>query len=240
MTNHRIESHRVVSRDEWLAARQEFLRQEKEFTRLRDQLSQQRRELPWVKVEKEYVFDGPNGKETLADLFAGRSQLLVYHFMFDPEWEAGCKSCSFWADNYNGIVAHLKQRDATHVTISRAPLAKLQAFKQRMGWDFKWVSSGENDFNYDYRVSFTPEDLASGQKLYNFETSGFPVAEAPGISVFYKDEQGDIYHTYATYARGLDMMNAAYHHMDLLPKGRDEGAGNMAWLRLRDEYDQAA
>ena len=240
MTNHQVESHPVVSRAEWLAARQEFLRKEKEFTRLRDQLSQQRRALPWVKVEKEYVFDGPNGKETLADLFAGRSQLLVYHFMFDPEWEAGCKSCSFWADNYNGIVTHLNHRDATHVTISRAPLAKLQAFKQRMGWEFKWVSSGTNDFNYDYRVSFTSKDIASGQKLYNFETSGFPVAEAPGISVFYRDEHGDIFHTYSTYARGLDMMNAAYHHMDLLPKGRDEGAGNMAWLRLRDEYDQAA
>ncbi len=230
-------NHQVVSKDEWLTARQAFLTKEKEFTRLRDQLSQQRRELPWVKVDKAYVFDGPDGKETLADLFAGRSQLLVYHFMFDPEWEAGCKSCSFWADNYNGVLAHLNQRDVTHVTISRAPLATLEAFKQRMGWNFKWVSAFENDFNYDYHVSFTPDDIASGQKLYNFETSSFLAPEAPGISVFYKDEQGDIFHTYSTYSRGLDMMNTAYHHLDLVPKGRDENGASMAWLRLRDEYN---
>ena len=208
--------HNVVSRAEWLAARQAFLVKEKEFTQLRDQFNRERRELPWVKVEKEYRFDGPEGEETLSDLFAGRSQLVVYHFMFHPDWDTGCKSCSFWADNYNGILTHLQQRDVTHVTISRAPLAKLNAFKQRMGWQFKWVSSARNDFNHDYAVSFTQGEIESGAQVYNFETSGFPSEEAPGLSIFYKDEAGNIFHTYSTYARGLDMLNTAYHHLDLV------------------------
>ncbi|MEM7531509.1 MAG: thioredoxin family protein [Chloroflexota bacterium] len=230
--------NQVVSQTEWLEARKALLAKEKEFTRLRDQLSQEQRSLPWVKVDKAYVFDSPDGQETLGDLFAGCSQLLVYHFMFHPEWEQGCKSCSFWADNYNGVTLHWNQRDVTHVTISRAPLAKLQAFRQRMGWQFKWVSSYGSDFNYDFHVSFKPADLANGERNYNYDTIQFPVEEAPGVSIFYKDEQGDVFHTYSTYARGLDVLNGAYHHLDLIPKGRDEGGQNMAWLRLRDEYAQ--
>ena len=232
-------NQQIVSREEWLAARTDFLAKEKEFTRLRDQLNQQRRALPWVKVEKEYVFDGPQGKETLADLFAGRSQLLVYHFMFGPEWEEGCKSCSFWADNYNDTIVHLQHRDVTMVTISRALLEKLEAYKRRMGWNFKWVSSFHNDFNWDYHVSFTPEEEKQGQVYYNYQTSTYFASEGPGISVFYKDEQGNIFHTYSCYARGLDMMNSAYHHLDLTPKGRDE-AGlpfPQAWVRRHDQYE---
>ena len=231
-------SHQIVSQEEWLVARQELLAKEKEFTRLRDQLSQQRRALPWVKVDKEYVFDGPNGKETLAELFAGRSQLLVYHFMFGPDRDEGCKSCSFWADNYNDIIVHLRHRDVTMVTISRAPLSKLAAYQQRMGWGFKWVSSFGNDFNWDYHVSFTPEQEKQGEAYYNYQTSKYFSSEGPGISVFYKDEQGNIYHTYSCYARGLDMMNSAYHHLDLTPKGRDEASlsSPQAWIRRHDQY----
>lgn len=231
--------HRVISRDEWLVARKALLAQEKELTRRRDELSEARRALPWVKVEKSYVFDGPAGRETLADLFAGRSQLLVYHFMFDPGWNDGCKSCSFWADGYNGVVAHLAQRDVTLIAVSRAPLEKLEAFRRRMGWSFKWVSSLATAFNYDYGVSFTPDDLAAGRNRYNFDTTTFGGPEAPGISVFYRDPAGAIFHTYSCYARGLDMMNGAYQLLDLVPKGRGE-AGlpyPMAWVRLRDEYD---
>jgi predicted dithiol-disulfide oxidoreductase (DUF899 family) len=232
-------NHQIVSREEWLVARKELLAKEKELTRLRDQLSQQRRALPWVKVEKEYVFDGPNGKETLAELFAGRSQLLVYHFMFNPSWEEGCKSCSFWADNYNNIIVHLNHRDVTMVTISKAPLSKLEAYKQRMGWSFKWVSSFGNDFNRDYHVSFTPEEEKQGQVYYNYQTSAYFSSEGPGISVFCKDDQGNIFHTYSCYARGLDMMNSAYHHLDLTPKGRDEAGltSPQAWVRRHDQYD---
>jgi predicted dithiol-disulfide oxidoreductase (DUF899 family) len=231
-------NHQIVSQEEWLVARKELLAKEKELTRLRDQLSQQRRALPWVKVEKEYVFDGPNGKETLAELFAGRSQLLVYHFMFDPSWEEGCKSCSFWADNYNNIIVHLNHRDVTMVTISKAPLSKLEAYKQRMGWSFKWMSSFGNDFNRDYHVSFTPEEEKQGQAYYNYQTSKYFSSEGPGISVFYKDEQGNIFHTYSCYARGLDMMNSAYHHLDLTPKGRDEAGlpSPQAWVCRHDQY----
>ena len=180
--------HKIVSNDEWLAARKGFLAKEKEFTRLRDELARQRRELPWVKVEKTYVFDGPNGKETLSDLFAGRSQLLVYHFMFGPDWNEGCPSCSFWADTYNGVVVHLEHRDASLVVISRAPLEKLEAYKKRMGWSFKWVSSLGNDFNRDYHVSFTPEEQKTA--VYNYKRGGFGSSEAPGVSVFAKDEDG--------------------------------------------------
>ena len=228
---------KIVSRDEWVAARKALLLKEKEFTHLRDELSAERRELPWVKVDKAYVFDGPEGKVTLADLFDGRSQLLVYHFMFGPDWEEGCPSCSFWADNYNGIVVHLNHRDVSLVAISRAPLAKLEQYEQRMGWGFKWVSSLGNDFNRDYHVSFAPEEKATA--YYNYKVGGFSGQEAPGISIFAKDPGGAVYHTYSCYARGLDMLNGAYHMLDLVPKGRDE-AGlpfTMAWVRRHDRYE---
>jgi predicted dithiol-disulfide oxidoreductase (DUF899 family) len=230
--------HQVVTPEAWVEARKHLLAKEKEFTRLRDQLSQTRRDLPWVRVTKQYVFDGPGGKQTLGQLFNDHSQLVVYHFMFDPDWEAGCKSCSFWADNFNGIVPHLNQRDVTFVAISRAPLAKLQAFATRLGWSFKWLSSSGGDFNYDYNVSFTPEDLAVGSAIYNFTANKMNMTELPGISVFFKDADGKVFHTYSCYARGLDMLNTAYHYLDLVPKGRDE-AGlpfTMTWVRLRDQY----
>jgi predicted dithiol-disulfide oxidoreductase (DUF899 family) len=231
--------HRIVSRDEWLAARKQHLRQEKAFTRRRDALSRQRRELPWVRVEKRYVFDGPDGQETLADLFDGRRQLIVVHFMFALRWEEGCKSCSFRADHLDGALVHLAHRDVTLVVVSRAPLPQIDAFKQRMGWRFTWVSSYGTDFNRDYHVSFTKEDMAQGQVYYNYEMREFPSGEAPGTSVFYKDETGDIFHTYACYARGGDMLIGAYHDLDLVPKGRDEDAlaFPMAWVRHHDRYD---
>ncbi len=215
------------------------LAKEKEFTRWRDELSRARRALPWTKVEKEYIFDGPNGKESLADLFGGKSQLLVYHFMYGPDWEEGCPSCSFWADNYNGIVAHLSHRDITLLAVSRAALDTLQAFQRRMGWSFKWVSSLANNFNYDCHVSFTPQEMATGKVHYNYRLDKFPSEEAPGISVFYKNERGEVFHTYSCYSRGLDMLNGAYHLMDLAPKGRDEDRlpYTMAWLRHHDKYE---
>jgi predicted dithiol-disulfide oxidoreductase (DUF899 family) len=235
-----MQHHRIVSREEWIGVRKAHLAREKEFTRLRDQLSAERRELPWVKVEKNYVFDGPNGKETLADLFAGRGQLLVYHFMLGPEWEAGCKSCSFLADHIDGSVIHLAHRDVTFVVVSRAPLSKIAAYKQRMGWRFKWVSSFGSDFNSDYHVSFTQDDLAKGKTYYNYELRESPSeGEAPGVSVFYKDEAGAIFHTYSAYARGLDMLVGAYNYLDLVPKGRDESglSFTMDWVRRHDEYE---
>jgi predicted dithiol-disulfide oxidoreductase (DUF899 family) len=230
--------HEVVSQDAWLRARRELLAKEKELTRLRDELSESRRQLPWVKIDKPYVFDGPNGKETLGDLFAGRRQLIVQHFMFAPDWDAGCKSCSFWADNFNGITAHLNQRDVTFVAISRAPLKTLEAFEGRMGWKFKWLSSLGSDFNFDFGVSATPEEISKGQVTYNYASRKPFSPEMPGLSVFYKDDDGTIYHTYSCYARGLDMLNAAYHLLDLVPKGRDEAALSypMAWVKLRDQY----
>jgi predicted dithiol-disulfide oxidoreductase (DUF899 family) len=237
-----MQSHKIVSREEWIAARKAHLVHEKEYTTARDRLSAERRALPWVKVDKTYVFDGPNGKQTLKDLFAGRSQLVVQHFMFAPDWTEGCKSCSFWADGFERMIPHLAARDTTLVAISRAPLQKLAAFEKRMGWTFDWLSSGENDFNYDYGVSFTPDELKSSDKIYNFGISGFGVEEAPGISVFYRDEQGAIFHTYSCFARGLDMMNAAYHYLDLTPMGRhEEGLPYpMDWLRLRDRYESTS
>lgn len=231
-------THKIVSQEEWHQARQEFLAKEKEFTRLRDELSQKRRELPWTKVEKEYLFEGPDGQETLADLFAGKSQLIIYHFMYGPDWgERGCPSCSFWADNFNGIDVHLAARDATLLAVSLAPLEKIEQYKRKMDWSFKWISSYGSDFNYDYNVSFTPESVADGTASYNYKLRD-STDEAPGISVFYKDEDGAIYHTYSTYARGLDMLNGAYHYMDLLPKGRDEAnlPWTMAWLNYHDLY----
>src|SRR5438309_3497905 len=199
----KVELPRVVSQAEWLAARKELLGKEKEFTRLRDELTRQRRELPWEKVEKKYVFEGPGGKETLADLFGGRSQLIVYHFMFGPGWEQGCPSCSLLSDHIDGSVVHLAARDVRLVVVSRAPVAQIEAFKKRMGWRFKWVSSYGNDFNRDYHVSFTKDEMAKGKVSYNYDMTEFPSEEAPGASVFYKDETGGIFHTYSTYARGL-------------------------------------
>jgi predicted dithiol-disulfide oxidoreductase (DUF899 family) len=230
--------HKIVSRQEWIEARKAHLAHEKEFTRARDALSEERRALPWVRVDKAYSFDGPNGKATLADLFKGREQLVVQHFMFAPDWSEGCKSCSFWADGFERMVPHLAARDTALIAVSRAPLEKLQAFKNRMGWTFDWYSSQGSDFNYDYAVSFTPEEIKAGHKTYNFGTSGFGVEEAPGISVFYRDSEGTIYHTYSCFARGLDMMNAAYHYLDLTPLGRHEQGlpYPMDWLRLRDQY----
>jgi predicted dithiol-disulfide oxidoreductase (DUF899 family) len=233
-----MKHNRIVSRDEWLAARQQHLRKEKEFTRLRDELSRQRRALPWVRVEKRYVFDAPDGQETLADLFDGRSQLIVVHFMFGPGWEEGCKSCSFRADHLDGALVHLAHRDVTLVVVSRAPLPQIEAFKRRMGWRFKWVSSYGTDFNYDYHVSFTKDDMAQGEVYYNYEMRPFGTEEAPGTSVFYKDESGAIFHTYSCYARGGDMLIGAYHYLDLVPMGRDEDAlaFTMAWVRHHDRY----
>jgi predicted dithiol-disulfide oxidoreductase (DUF899 family) len=233
-----MKHNRIVSRDEWLAARQQHLRKEKEFTRRRDELSRQRRALPWVRVEKRYVFDAPDGQETLADLFDGRSQLIVVHFMFAPGWEEGCKSCSFRADHLDGALVHLAHRDVTLVVVSRAPLPQIDAFKQRMGWRFKWVSSYGSDFNFDYHVSFTKDEMAQGKVYYNYEMREFGTEEAPGTSVFYKDESGAIFHTYSCYARGGDMLIGAYHYLDLVPKGRDEEAlaFTMAWVRHHDRY----
>ena len=229
-------NHRVVSPEEWLGARRQLLEKEKAFTRLRDELSRERRELPWERVGKSYVFQTREGRETLADLFAGRSQLVVYHFMFAPDWDGGCKSCSFWADNFNGIICHLNQRDVSMVAISRAPLEKLEAFGERLGWSFKWASSAGNDFNFDYQVSFKPEQAA--QAMYNYANKAGSQSELPGISVFVKDPDGAIFHTYSCYARGLDMLNTAYHYLDLVPKGRDEAdlPHSMAWVKYHDLY----
>jgi predicted dithiol-disulfide oxidoreductase (DUF899 family) len=229
---------KVVSRNEWLAARKQLLAREKEFTRLRDELSRQRREMPWEKIEKQYVFEGVKGKETLADLFDGRSQLLVYHFMFGPGWEQGCPSCSFLADAFDSFTIHLAQRDTSFVAISRATLPEIEAFKKRMGWKFKWVSSNGNDFNYDYKVSFSKEDISSGKPIYNYETIPFPSEEGPGASAFIKKD-GEIYHTYSTYSRGLDILLPMYNWIDMTAKGRDEAGMKphaMAWVRHHDRY----
>ncbi len=237
-----MQPHKIVSREQWIEARKAHMAHEKEYTKARDRLSEERRALPWVKVDEAYRFDGPSGKQTLSDLFKGRSQLVVQHFMFAPDWNEGCKSCSFWADGFELIIPHLVARDTTLVAISRAPLQKLDAFKARMGWTFDWFCSADGDFNYDYAVSFRSDELKSGAKIYNFGTSGFGVEEAPGISVFYRDEAGDIFHTYSCFARGLDMMNATYHYLDLTPLGRhEEGLPYpMDWLRARDQYKPAA
>jgi predicted dithiol-disulfide oxidoreductase (DUF899 family) len=234
-------THRVVTREEWIKERLEHLASEKELTRLRDRLSAERRALPWVKVDKSYVFDGPGGSVSLAELFRGRSQLIVQHFMFDPTWDEGCKSCSFWVDNFDGIAVHLAHRDVTLVLVSRAPIATLQAYRARMGWTLPWVSSAHNDFNRDYHVSFTPDERERGQAYYNYRNGTFSVDEAPGISVFHKDTDGTIYHTYSCYSRGLDMLNGAYHLLDLVPRGRDEDGlpYSMAWLRHHDRYDES-
>jgi predicted dithiol-disulfide oxidoreductase (DUF899 family) len=243
MANSAIETGHanVVSHSEWIEARKEFLRKEKEFTRLRDALSRQRRTLPWEKVEKRYRFDSTKGKTTLADLFEGRSQLVVYHFMFSPGWEQGCPSCSFWADHFDGTTVHLANRDTTLAVISRAPLGEIEAFKKRMGWKFQWVSSFGSDFNFDYRVSFTPEEISSGKLEYNYAPmEGFPSEEAPGVSVFAKDAAGELFHSYSTYGRGIDILNGTYNLLDLVPKGRDEDglAFTMSWVRHHDRYTE--
>ena len=233
-----MEQHKVVSHAEWLNERTRFLAKEKEFTGLRDELNAERRALPWEKVEKKYVFEGPNGKETLAQLFDGRSQLLVYHFMLAPDSKVGCHGCSWWADNIEQNVVHLAHRDTTVVLVSQGQLANINAFKKRMGWTTKWVSSYGSDFNFDYGVSFKLETVEKGEAIYNYKPSTRKATEMPGISVFYKNADGQVFHTYSCYERGLDMTNAGYHFLDLTPKGRDEGEGNMKWLRHHDAYDQ--
>ena len=231
--------HTVVSPVEWLAARKNLLDKEKEFTRARDALSAARRELPWVKVEKDYLFEGPAGQETLADLFAGKSQLMIYHFMLGPGWVQGCPSCSFLADHFDGANIHLAQRDVSFVVVSRAPLAEIEAYKKRMGWKFKWVSSYGSDFNRDFHVSFTKEELAAGEVEYNYAKAKITVEELPGISAFIKQD-GAVLHTYSSYERGLDTLVGAYNMLDLAPKGRDEDdlPWPMAWVRRHDEYEK--
>ena len=226
----------IVSREEWLEARIAHLEREKEFTRLRDELTRERKELPWVKVDKDYTFATHAGQRSLADLFAGRRQLLIYHFMFGPDWEEGCPSCSFWADNYEGTDIHLAHRDTTLLAISNTSLDKIDAYKKRMGWRFEWVSSLGNDFNQDFNVSFSADEVARGEMYYNYRVTKFPSSEGPGISVLYQDDSGDIYHTYSCFARGLDMLNGAYHMLDLTPLGRNEAGKGMHWLRRRDQY----
>jgi len=230
--------HAVVSQEQWLEARKELLAKEKELTKARDRLSAERRALPWVKVDKNYVFDGPASKEMFGDLFDGRGQLIIYHFMFGPDWQAGCPHCSHWADNFNGIIVHLNHRDVTMVAVSRAPYEKLAAYRKRMGWTFKWVSSFGLDFNFDYRVSFTPEEMAANRALYNFVMQEPHASEREGVSVFFKDETGAIFHTYSTYARGIDLLNTDYNYLDLVPKGRDEGGRGPFWVRRHDEYEK--
>jgi len=234
-------NHPAVSRDRWVAERKTLLAREKELTRLRDQIARERRALPRVRIEKNYVFDTPEGRRTLAELFEGRRQLLVQHFMLGPGWEQGCPSCSFMADHTDGMNVHLAHRDVTLLAVSRAPLADIERFRQRMGWQFKWVSSHASDFNYDFRVSFTPEDEVKGELVYNFGTQPFQGEEAPGISVFYKDDAGNVFHTYSTYGRGVEVMMGAYNLLDLTPKGRDERdvPYKMEWVRHRDRYEPA-
>ena len=232
-----MENRKVVTPKEWMAARKKFLAKEKKFSRLRDDLNQQRRKLPWVKVEKEYAFEAPGGKLRLRDLFEGKSQLLVYHFMFGPGWKDGCPHCSFWADHFDNVNAHLGQRDTTFVAVSRAPLKEIQPFKKRMGWRFKWVSSFGSEFNFDFNVSFTPEQTASREATYNFEPLDMDIDEREGVSAFYKTEGGDVYRTYSAYARGIDLMNTTYNFLDLTAKGRDEHPDSpQDWVRYHDEY----
>lgn len=236
-----METHNIVTHDEWTAARKAYLTEEKAFTRARDALSKKRRELPWEKVEKTYVFDTPEGKRSLAELFGNKSQLIIYHFMLGPGWEAGCPSCSLIADHFDGAAVHLAQRDISLVMVSRAPLPEIERFKARMGWKFPWVSSFAGDFNFDYHVSASPNDKAGGEVEYNYEMTTFPNEERPGASVFLKDAGGLVFHTYSTYGRGLDILIGAYNLIDLVPKGRDEDGlkFSMAWVRHHDHYGSA-
>jgi predicted dithiol-disulfide oxidoreductase (DUF899 family) len=225
----------IVSPADWLEARKALLAQEKALTRQLDALRAERQQLPWVKVDKLYIFDTPGGPKTLADLFAGRSQLLVQHFMFAPDWDEGCVGCSLGADHINGILPHLENHDVKFTAVSRAPLAKLTAFKQRMGWRFDWVSSDNNDFNYDYGVAFR-----EGAQVYNYREETDLPADPPGLSAFYKDEDGAIYHTYSCYARGTELAGGVFGLLDISPKGRNETGGMTDWLRHHDRYDAAA
>ena len=231
-----VANHPVVSREEWLAARQQHLAREKAFTRERDRLSAERRALPWVKVDKDYHFQGPNGELKLNDLFGNNSQLVIYHFMFAKDWEQGCQGCSFLSDHIDGANQHLAHHDVAVVAVSHAPLREFQAFKQRMGWKFDWVSSEGWDFYYDFGVCARAEDVAEGKATYNYEKTDSAEEEMPGLSVFYRNDDGDIFHTYSTYARGLDMLVGAYHYLDLTPKGRNEDE-IMEWVRHHDRYD---
>ena len=230
--------HRVVNTEEWLAARTELLHREKEFTHLRDELSQQRRDLPWTAVTKNYTFTDARGTRTLTELFAGRSQLIVYHFMYPPSWDDGCPSCSFWADNFDGIPVHLNHRDVSFIAISRSPYEKIAAYRDRMGWSFDWVSSSGSDFNYDFGVSFTSEQIANKAAVYNYVTQDPGVEDREGVSVFVRDDAGSVFHSYSAYARGIDMLNGAYNYLDLVPKGRDEAGDDFTqfWVRRHDEY----
>ena len=231
-----LTNNKVVPHEQWIEARAAFLNREKQFTRARDELTRQLRELPWEAVEKDYVFNGPDGKETLAELFDGRSQLIVYHFMFGPDWDAGCPHCSFWADNFDPVIVHMNQRDVSMVAVSRAPYTRLAAYRKRMGWSFKWLSSAGTSFNFDYGVSFTDDERERGEALYNFRKGDPGVSEREGFSVFYKDAAAKLFHTYSAYARGIDLQNTAYNYIDLVPKGRDEGGRSQYWVRRRDEY----
>jgi predicted dithiol-disulfide oxidoreductase (DUF899 family) len=234
----RLVDHPAVSREQWLAKRKELLRKEKELTDLHDQLATERRNLPWVRMDKDYVFDAPGGKVSLGELFTGRSQLVIYHFMFGPDWQEGCPSCSYVSDHIDAALPHLAARDVTVTMVSRAPLAKLEAFKQRMGWHFAWVSSQDSDFNRDFHVSFTKEEMARGKVEYNYTEQEFPSEEAPGLSVFYKNDAGEIFHTYSSFGRGLESLLGTYLMLDLVPKGRDEDGLDfpMAWVRYHDKY----
>jgi predicted dithiol-disulfide oxidoreductase (DUF899 family) len=244
-----MKHHKIVSHEKWVAARKRLLVKEKFFTHRRDRLTLARSDLPWEAVDKEYVFDGPKGRETMGKLFDGRSQLIVYHAMFDPAtaskstpWTrtAACPACSFWADNFNGIVVHLKHRDTTMVAVSRAPYSKIAAYSKRMGWTFHWVSSGNTEFNFDYKVSFTAKEVAAKKADYNYKIQNPMLTEREGLSVFAKDAAGKIFHTYSAYARGLDLVNTAYNYLDLVPKGRDEGERGLSWVRRHDEYKRRA
>ncbi|MDH3298960.1 MAG: thioredoxin family protein [Acidimicrobiia bacterium] len=235
-----ITEHAVVSPEEWKAARLAFLEREKAFTRERDELSAARRELPWTEITTDYRFDTPHGEVSLTDLFGENTQLLLYHFMMGPDWTEGCPSCSFWADNYDGTIVHLAHRDTAFAAVSRTSVENIEAYRERMGWDFPWVSSLNSSFNFDLGVSFTPEQIASGEPLYNYGTQVFGGEEAPGLSTFIRDDDGRIFLTYQTFSRGLDMLNGTYHHLDLMPKGRDEDdlEWSMQWLHRHDAYPQ--
>ena len=239
MLTRTVDNPKVVSREEWVVARKKLLAREKQLTRERDAVAAERRRLPWVKVEKNYIFDAPGGKKTLADLFDGKSQLIVYHLMFGPEWQEACPSCSFNMDHTDGALVHLAERDVSFAAVSRASVSKIEAFKKRMGWKFNWVSSNGTDFNYDYHVSFTPQQLANGRVEFNFELMEFPAAEAPGISIFYNDKDGNIFHTYSAYGRGTETTMNTYNYLDYVPKGRDEDGlrFTMSWLRHHDRYE---
>jgi predicted dithiol-disulfide oxidoreductase (DUF899 family) len=237
MKDDTMENRKIVTQDEWLEARKKLLAKEREFTRMQDELNLERRSLPWVKVTKNYGFDGPNGKESLGDLFEGRSQLIIYHFMFGPNDKAGCPHCSLRADGFNGINAHLKHRDVTMIAVSRAPYESLAAYKKRMGWSFKWVSSGNTDFNFDLHVSFTPEEMATGKAFFNYSTQNPGPPEREGHSVFYRDKRGDVFHTYSCYSRGNELFNIHYHYLDVVPKGRDENGRGPFWVHRHDEYE---